>query len=199
MFLFHKKNKQAESDTEQEIDLTRSLGRALHNPLKNTLANNDAMRSAIIRILGVLEGAFFAIDRIKELTLEASHLVLKASANDDLGNRALLAERYDELRQSIDQVIEDCDEPAKALIGPAAQPLLLQISPTTTYTVPGTRLDCEKDGLNLIPPISGFSESEEISQILRVLDKALARIDSVERSLMKDAQHLTEKISPQKK
>lgn len=195
MFLFRKKNERANTPPESEVDLSQSLGRALHNPLKESAHKDEAMRGKIISILGVLENTFFAIDRIKELTLEASHLVLKASATDDLGNRALMAEKYDELRQIIDQTISESDQQARALIGPEEKSLTLQISQTTSYTIPATRLDCEPEGLNLVPPLSGFSEVGEVSQILRILDKALARIDAVERSLMKDARHLTEKIS----
>ncbi len=199
MFLSRKKNTDDNSPpSEEEVlsqSLNKSLSRVLQNPLKQGPVEDGTVRAEIIHALGVLETAFFTIDRVKELTLEACHIALKASSNDDLGNRALLAERYDEVRQSIDTAIEETEGPAKALLGEEKSDLILALSGRSNYTIPAARLDCGKGGLNLTPPITGFSETEEISAILRNLDKALEKIDRASHMLMKDAQYLTTKIS----
>ena len=176
------------------IDLSASLVRALHNPLKTAAAPTKTRPDAEIRTaLTNIEATFYAIDAIRELLVEACQLVLKAKDIDDLAGRSLLAEQYDEMRERLNGIIAALDPEADALIGPTAKPLQVTLN-ASTYMVQTCRLDISETGLNLTPPAMAFESLSEIAAKLGELDGAVSKVDRASQFYMQDAQFLIRKL-----
>lgn len=178
---------------EAHADILRCLDRALKNPLKANGTSGDS--AELRRTLRAIEASFYLIDQVRETVVEACHIVLRANAIDDLGGRALLAEQYDELRQTIQRQVEGAEADALDLVGPAARGLTASLSQTSSYTVFPARLDIAIAGVDLPPPGEGFAETQEIADILEKLDRALDRLDRVSALYMKDVQFLMGRLT----
>ena len=180
---------------EQEAgDVMRSLARALNNPLKSTEKPSNRQSQNLRHTLRAIEASFYLLDQLRDVIVEACHLVLRANVIEDLAGRALLAEQYDELRNSIERLIAGAEEEAAALLGPAAEGITATLNATSTYTVFPTRLGLSEDSIDLPPPVEGFADTAEVARILGKLDKALDTLDQVSASYMKDAQYLMTKL-----
>lgn len=180
---------------EQESgDVMRSLARALNNPLKSTDKYRVRQSQDLRHTLRAIEASFYLLDQLRDVIVEACHLVLRANVIEDLAGRALLAEQYDELRHSIERLIAGAEEEASALLGPTADGITAKLNATSTYTVFPTRLSLSDDSIDLPPPIEGFADTAEVARILGKLDKALDTLDQVSASYMKDAQYLMTKL-----
>ncbi|NHK26577.1 hypothetical protein FF098_001490 [Parvularcula flava] len=180
---------------EQEAeDVMRSLARALNNPLKSTEKPVPRQSQDLRHTLRAIEASFYLLDQLRDVIVEACHLVLRANVIEDLAGRALLAEQYDELRNSIERLIAGAEEEASALLGPTAEGITASLNATSTYTVFPTRLSVSDDSIDLPPPIEGFADTAEVARILGKLDKALDTLDQVSASYMKDAQYLMTKL-----
>ncbi|WP_306250247.1 hypothetical protein [Parvularcula sp. IMCC14364] len=182
---------------EPAVDFSRPLQRALNNPLKskNDPASIAGRIDPDLRLtLSAIEASFFVIDRIREILTEAAQLVLRAKDVDDLAARAMLAEQYDELRQSVCDVLHNADEDAQHLIGPEAMPLTATLNFHSIYTVDPVCLNIEEAGLNLPPPREAFAQTGEIAQTLGHLEKALEKIDRTANYYMKDAKFLITRL-----
>ncbi|GGC96412.1 hypothetical protein [Aquisalinus flavus] len=180
---------------EQEAgDVMRSLARALNNPLKS--AEKPAARQSqdLRHTLRAIEASFYLLDQLRDVIVEACHLVLRANVIEDLAGRALLAEQYDELRNAIERLIDGAEEEASALLGPSAEGITATLNATSSYTVFPTRLSLSSDSIDLPPPVEGFADTAEVARILGKLDKALDTLDQVSASYMKDAQYLMTKL-----
>lgn len=184
--------KKAENDDAlPELDVAAGLTRALRGsrlsvekPIKKE--SEHPVRAA----LGAIEAALYAIDRIRDTLEQASEIVMSARSVDDAGGRALLAERYDELRLQIDQLIETVDPRAAALIGKRPRHIDVQLGDKTRYSVSGTKLGAGPEGLDLSPPRHAFERDQEIAKILDELDRALGRADRAAAGYCRDAQYL---------
>lgn len=175
-------------------DVMRSLARALNNPLKSTEKPVARQSQDLRHTLRAIEASFYLLDQLRDVIVEACHLVLRANVIEDLAGRALLAEQYDELRNSIERLIAGAEEEASALLGPTAEGITATLNATSTYTVFPTRLSVSDDSIDLPPPIEGFADTAEVARILGKLDKALDTLDQVSASYMKDAQYLMTKL-----
>lgn len=175
-------------------DISSSLTRALNNPLKTKSRTPDQDTQDLRQTLRAIEASFYLIDQIRDVIVEACHLVLRANAIDDLAGRALLAEQYDELRQSVQRLLDSAEEDAATLLAPDATGIVAKLNSVSSYTIFPARVDLAEGGLALPPPTEGFSETSEIADILGRLDSALDRLDSVSACYMKDAQYLMSKL-----
>lgn len=182
---------EADSDL-PEVDVAGGLNRALRGAAgtgapqpaekKKTNPAHDA--------LAAIEAALYAIDRIRDCLEQACEVALSAKDVEDIGGRALLAERFDEWRLSIDSIIENVDPRANLLIGKNQRHLDVMLGGKTRYSVSPTRLDVGERGLNVSPPRDAFATFEEIDAKLEELDNALARADRAAAAYCRDAQYL---------
>ena len=177
------------------VDFSAPLERALKNPLQPQEVVTDYKPSPELReTLSAIEASFYVIDQVREVLIEASQLVLRAKDIEELAGRALLAEQYDELRQSITHILEDADADALKLLGPDAKPKSATLSSHSNYTVDPACLDVSEDGLDLPPPAEAFSSTAEVADVLGHLEKALAKVDRTAGYYMKDAQFLISRL-----
>lgn len=175
-----------------EVDVAGGLNRALRNASqaapekpaekKKTNPAHDA--------LAAIEAALYAIDRIRDSLEQACEVTLSAKDVEDVGGRALLAERFDEWRLSIDAIIENVDPRAVPLIGKNQRHLDVTLGGKARYSVSPVRLDVSEKGLNVSPPRDAFATYEEIDATLEELDNALARADRAAAGYCRDAQYL---------
>lgn len=175
-------------------DMAETLARALNNPLKSTPQPESRNAQDLRFTLRAIESSFYLIDQIREVLVEACHLVLRANAIDDMAGRALLAEQYDELRQSIERLIDGAEDEAATLIGPKAKGIVTTLNSVSSYTVLPSQLSLAEGGIDLPPPTEGFTDTQEIADILGKLDSALEKLDSVSAFYLKDAQYLMSKL-----
>ena len=174
-----------------EIDTTAGVNRALRGARSAAVRAEDAQQENPARAaLSAIEASLYAIDRIRDALEQACEVALSAKSVKDVGGRALLAERYDELRLSINSVVENVDERASVLIGKSAKHLDVHLGGKTRYSVSSTRLDTSEKGLNVSPPREAFATFEEIDSALQELDNALVRTDRAAANYCRDAQYL---------
>jgi len=184
------------ADELPEIDATAGVNRALRGAQAAGTRGADAPSDNPARAaLAAIEAALYAIDRIRDALEQACEVALSAKSVKDAGGRALLAERFDELRLSINAVVENVDERASVLIGKANKHLDVQLGGKTRYSVSPMRLDASEKGLNLSPPREAFATFEEIDAALAELDNALARTDRAAANYCRDAQYLIARMN----
>ncbi|MEM9617750.1 MAG: hypothetical protein AAF936_07280 [Pseudomonadota bacterium] len=189
-WLGRRQNAEAGGDL-QEADIAAGVDRALRGPkVPQQRTPADDKEERVRQALGAIEAALYAIDGIRDTIEQACEVALSAKSVEDVGGRALLAERYDELRLSINEAIESADPRATQLIGPSARHLDVVLGGKARYSVSSTRLDVSERGLNVSPPRDAFSTFEEIDEALEELDAALGRADRAAAGYCRDAQYL---------
>ena len=180
-----------ESSELPKVDVDAGVNRALRNPkVPKAPTEAQAKEFRVRDTLGSIEAALYVIDGIRDIIEQACELALSAKCVEDVGGRSLLAERYDELRLSIDDTIKKADPRAEQLIGPQARHLDVTLDGKARYSVSSTRLDVSEQGLNISPPRDAFATFEEIDEALQELDAALGRADRTAAGYCRDAQYL---------
>ena len=182
------------------IDIAAGLDRALRRTAAAapsraedpTIANNN-----IREALAAIESALFSIDRIRDIIEQAYEVALSAHEAEEEGARALLAESFDELRQSINAAVDAVDDRAATLIGKAQRQIDVKLGGKAHYSVSPARLDVSAKGLNINPPRDAFATFDEINATLDELDGALKRADRAANGYCRDAQFLIAKLSDQ--
>lgn len=190
--------KKAKNDDEAlpELDIVAGVNRALKKtdlPEKNE--PNEDPQGHVRDALGAIEGALYAIDRIRDNLEQACEVVVSAKDLDDPGGRALLAERYDDLRLGVNTVLEAADPRAAVLVGPNQRHFDVVLAGKARYSISPARLDTSPSGLNLTPPGDAFANDEEIERILAELDRALNRADRAAAAYCRDAQYLIARMN----
>lgn len=183
-------------DQPPELDIVGGVNRALRGSRNNDEKSIQKEQQSPVRdALGAIEAALYAIDKIRDTIEQACEIALSVKDVEDIGGRALLAERYDELRLSIDGVIQQSDPRAAVLIGGSRRHLDVLLGGKTRYSVSPACLDISEAGLNLSPPRDAFSTDEEITASLEELDRALAIADRAAASYCRDAQYLIARMN----
>ncbi len=173
------------------MDVAGGLDRALRNRRAVIEEPAPELRENPVRdALAAIEGALYAIDRVRDILEQACEVALSAKDVGDVGGRSLLAESYDELRLSINEALDKIDPRAAVLIGKGQRHIDVVLGGRTKYSVSPFRLDVSEKGLDLPPPVDAFATYDEIDNVLSQLDKALGRADRAAASYCRDAQYL---------
>ena len=172
--------------------LRRTSGPAAPEKKPGSLTANN-IRDA----LGSIESSLFAIDRVREIIEQAYEVALSANDTQEAGARALLAESFDELRLSINSIVEAIDERAAVLVGKNQRQIDVKLGGKAHYSVSPCRLDASAKGLNINPPRDAFSTFDEIAAALEELDAALQKADRAANAYCRDAQFLIAKLQDQ--
>ncbi len=186
----------SDDDALPEIDIAAGVNRALKRTAMPERDTEDKDPENHVReALGSIEAALYTIDRIRDTLEQACEVVVSAREVDDPGGRALLAERYDELRLSVDTALTNADPRAATLIGDGQRHLDVALGGKARYSISPTRLDTSESGLCLTPPGEAFATDEEIDHILGELDTALNHSDRAAAAYCRDAQYLIARMN----
>ncbi len=135
----------------------------------------------IVTALSTIETSVLAIDAVAERLREAADLAADAARNEDLGRRALLAGRYDDIRAEIDAIAGSASHNRINLIsgrrigGTAARfDIALHDDRQSGISIQVVNLTAGDDGLALSPPRNAFAEDEEIEAIAAEIATARA-------------------------
>ncbi|MEM8936802.1 MAG: hypothetical protein AAGC77_10385 [Pseudomonadota bacterium] len=192
------KRRNGDADDElPPLDITGGLNRALRqSPSSDEFASPAAEQEKSVRAaLSVIEAALYAIDQIRETLEQACEVAISAKCVDEVGGRALLAERYDELRLSVNASLENAEPRAAVLIGKNQRHLDVSLGGKARYSVSPARLDVGAKGLQLSPPRDAFATYDEVDVALDELDRALARADQAAANYCRDAQYLIARMN----
>jgi len=191
-----KKQDDSGKDSVPQMDVASGVDRALRQPRMTVEKPIEKEQKNPVRdALAAIEAALYAIDRIRDTLEQACEITLSAKGIEDVGGRALMAERYDELRLSVDYTIEQADPRAAILIGKNQRHLDVKLGGSARYSVSPMRLDASPRGLGLSPPRDAFATYEEIAEALEELDRALGRADRAAASYCRDAQYLIARMN----
>ncbi|MEM6413086.1 MAG: hypothetical protein AAF720_00315 [Pseudomonadota bacterium] len=208
-----------EDESLPAMDVSGGLTRAMRLvQTSHDMHVRNTTREPIRVALCAIENALSAIDRVRDAIEEGFELVISAQETDDPASRAIFADRYDELRLSIETLAEatvankeqgniaaaadvritakgDTDEArGLTLVGGDRRQIDVQLGGQAHYSVSPTSLDASADGLNLSPPRDAFSTDEEILDVLEELDRALQKADRAAASYCRDAQFLIARL-----
>ncbi len=183
-----------------EINLNAGLSRALKTPKINKKSAEDEANNqhAGTQALVAIEAVLYVMDRTREIISQCVEIAQSAKNTKEPGARALLAESYDELRLSIEEIANETDENGDLLIGPNAKNLEIEMTGRARYSVASFRLDCTPNGLNLPPPLNAFAEDEEIDNTLLQLQKVQDRVDRATAGYCRDAKFLMSRLDSNK-
>jgi len=190
----------AQSPEEPELpamDVAAGLDRALRRTAVAAAPEKDQNAQTVDNIrnaLGAIESSLYVVDRIRDVIEQAYEVALSANDTEEAGARALLAESFDELRLSINSIIEGVSDRAAALVGKNQRQIDVKLGGKAHYSVSPCRLDASQKGLNINPPRDAFSTFDEIAASLEELDAALQKADRSANAYCRDAQFLISKL-----
>lgn len=186
-----------EEDALPQLDVVGGVNRALRGSktMGDATASDKDDKHPVRDALGSIEAALYVIDRIRDTLEQACELAISAQDVEDAGGRALLAERYDDLRLSIDRALTDADPRAVMLLGGGQRHLDVHLGGKTRYSVSPMCLDLSEKGLNLSPPREAFAGPDEVEATLEELDRALGRADRAAAAYCRDAQYLIARMN----
>lgn len=190
---FRSLSKTAQDDLEETI--AHGVNRAVKAAYRGATGRTDARAENLKFALHAIEAALFALDDIRALIEEACEMALAAADVNDEAERALFADRYDEIRLSIDPIANDAEFEGVNLLGDKAKPLDVDLDGRANYSVTAAQMTSSNKGLNLPPPEQAFAEADEIQKIIEHLDRALTRVDRASEIYCRDAEVLSLRIS----
>lgn len=157
---------------------------AMQRALRATATNKGSYNAAelgerIATALSTIETSVLAIDAIAERLREAADLAADAASSADLGRRALLAGRYDELREEIDGIARSATHNRVNLIAgrrvagkPASFDIAFDGEERSGVSIQILNLTSGEGGLSLSPPREAFADDGEIDAIRAEIDAA---------------------------
>jgi hypothetical protein len=157
---------------------------ALKRALRSSATASGSLTAAelgqrIATALSTIETAVLAIDAVTERMREAADLVADAGRSADIGRRALLADRYDDLRAEIDAIVGSASHNRINLIcgrriggQHTSFEIALDGEERAGVSIPIVNLTTGPGGLSLSPPRSAFAEDAEIDAIAAEIDAA---------------------------
>lgn len=164
-----------------------AVARALrHSAVASSYRSAAELGMRIATALSTIETAVLAIDAVNDHLREGANLVASAAKSDNLGRRALLAGRYDDVRAEIDAAVGSAAHNRINLINGcliggqhATFDIPLDYEGRSGIAIAVVNLTTGEGGLALSPPRSAFAEDAEIATILGEIDAAQSRIAEV--------------------
>jgi hypothetical protein len=153
----------------------------------------DAL-SAVGGPLAALETALGVIDSLQALIREAEELIASARESD-VGRRALLAERYDDVRMELERIIKETTESDIPLIGQGAKGISIAVGTRKkAVAIRPINLETGPEGLDLPPPEGAFEENDELDLVERKLLAVSGRIARAAEVFVADAALLSNSV-----
>lgn len=189
-----KKKSQKRRDPHARAIARRGLARlkAQHKLHEGQRASD--VLSAVGEPLAALETALSVIDRLRTMIAEAEEL-LAAAREGDIATRALLAERYDDVRLEIGQIVHETKEQGFILLARGGPGIRFKVgSAKKSVAIRSVNLESGPEGIDLPPPESGFADNEELDLIEHRLIAASERVTRAAQVFVADAALLSSAV-----
>lgn len=176
---------------EGPVDIRFGIDRVLRNTRKPQTTPRT-VEEAAARAVAAVEGTLVAIDSINEYLMEALELTTEALKTSDPAKRALIADRYEELRSSIDTVAAGASFQGVNLIdsGRDALEIRLPAAGEPRHAISHITLVAGERGLSIKSPAELFASEDEIDAARQTLIAARLRLDRATDTFLNQASML---------
>jgi hypothetical protein len=170
------------------VDIRSGIDRALRQARRGSYVSGSFEESAA-RAVSTVEGTLVAIDTIHSYLTEALDLTAAALAHPDVTKRAMIADRYEELRQHIDTVAAGATFEGVNLVdgARAAIELVLPEGGQPRHAIGHITLVAGERGLSLKSPSEQFSTNDEVEAARLSLFAARQRLDRAAETFLNQA------------
>jgi hypothetical protein len=170
------------------VDIRSGIDRALRQAKRGAYTAPTFAETAA-RAVSTVEGTLVAIDTIHSYLTEALELTAAALTHPDVTKRAMIADRYEELRQHIDTVAAGATFEGVNLIDAArgAIELTLPDGGQPRHAIGHITLVAGERGLSLKSPSEQFSSNDEVEAARLSLFAARQRLDRAAETFLNQA------------
>jgi len=170
------------------VDIRSGIDRALRQARRGAFTPANFAESAA-RAVSTVEGTLVAIDTIHSYLTEALELTAAALAHPDATKRAMIADRYEELRQHIDTVAAGATFESVNLIdgARAAIEIVFPDGGQPRHAIGHITLVAGERGLSLKAPSEQFSTNDEVEAARLSLFAARQRLDRAAETFLNQA------------
>lgn len=170
------------------VDIRSGIDRALRQTRRGPAMPASFTESAA-RAVATVEGTLVAINSIHSYLTEALELTAEALAHPDTTKRAMIADRYEELRQHIDTVAAGATFEGVNLIdgARAAIELVLPDGGQPRHAIGHVTLVAGERGLSLKSPSEHFASNDEIEAARLTLFAARQRLERAAETFLNQA------------
>lgn len=148
----------------------------------------------MVDAVDILDAVLPALIDFRGQLSKLAETAIAASAEPDLGLRALLAEDFDDLRDQFEKMVAGQPVGIKGLVGEGAAPIRVPLKSGGDYFVAPFNATTGEHGLNVPPPSGAFSSQKEVAATLRMLDDAFAKVDKAVQTFKTDRRFIAERI-----
>ena len=170
------------------VDIRSGIDRALRQARRGAYMP-ASFAEAAARAVSTVEGTLVAIDTIHSYLTEALELTTSALTHPDATKRAMIADRYEELRQHIDTVAAGATFEGVNLIDAARGQveLVLPDGGQPRHAIGHITLVAGERGLSLKAPSEQFGSNDEVEAARLSLFAARQRLDRAAETFLNQA------------
>ena len=172
----------------EPVDIRSGIDRALRQARRGAFTSGSLAETAA-RAISTVEGTLVAIDSIDTYLSEALELTADALTDADATKRAMIADRYEELRSRIDTVAAGATFEGINLIDAArgAIEVTLPEGGQPRHAIGHITLVAGERGLSLKAPSELFASNDEIEAARMSLFAARQRLDRAAETFLNQA------------
>jgi flagellin-like hook-associated protein FlgL len=176
---------------EGPVDIRFGIERVLRHARKPQTTPRT-VEEAAARAVFAVEGTLVAIDTIHEYLVEALDLTTEALRTPDTQKRAMIADRYEQLRSNIDTVAAGASFQGVNLIdgGRDALEVRLPLAGEPRHAISHITLVAGERGLSIKSPSELFASEDEIEAARQTLTAARHRLDRATDTFLNQASML---------
>ncbi len=170
------------------IDIRSGIDRALRH-VRPVPATPATLEEAAARAVAAVEGTLVAIDSIHDYLKEALDLTTTALAAPDITKRAMIADRYEELRTRIDTVAAGATFAGVNLIDSGRESIEIKLPAAgePRHSIGHITLVAGERGLSLKAPSELFATNDEIEAARHSLNAARERLSRAAETFLNQA------------
>jgi hypothetical protein len=171
------------------VDIRSGIDRALRQVRRGAFTSASLAETAA-RAVSTVEGTLVAIDTINDYVGEAMDLTAAALVHPDVTKRAMIADRYEELRSRIDTVAAGATFEGVNLIDGARATIELMLPKEggqPRHAIGHITLVAGERGLSLKAPSELFSTNDEIEAARLTLFAARQRLERAAETFLNQA------------
>jgi hypothetical protein len=178
----------------EPVDIRSGIDRALRQTKRGFTPASVAEAAA--RAVSVVEGTLVAIDNINDYLTEALDLTAAALSHPDPNKRAMIADRYEELRSRVDTVAAGATFDGTNLIDGArgAIELMLPDGGQPRHAIGHITLVAGERGLALKAPSELFGSNDEIEAARASLASGRNRLQKAAETFLNQASLLAPQL-----